>query len=551
MAATGISRVGKTLFTTRGDASYWQTVLHTQRVTACKLLIGTRLREGAMVVDPVTLGVTVKTGAEVVKSVSDAVGKVSDLLTKGLEIYQYKSTASDRELIRAQDRQDADRRRAEDHRHARELYVRHGEDRRAEIALTAQAAANLDAQRFLRKRYPLEEGPGSLRASVRLLRTPAGSTPPLVLFTASDDTDPFWQRLLWRTRSALHPVENVGDAHFRKTRKFMEWPHTDLIAHDLYDLVTLVVSVEVVTNKLEIKIGGYNLGGDTPLRHMTQVVSTFLPGTDYFTSARLSALEASAGDGFRRPTCSDAAAELRDLQMEWATRIAAVVVVAAVDGYHLLRRTGYREHIDQALDRLDSTMPAPTSLPLSADVLADPAFHLLQHARRLKAHGQTTLARRCAAEAVRALGDAPTASVDEAARIARAEDRLEPWHLDLLQQIRPLLSASVAETLLNPTPHPPATPRSPADVTSEGGVTPRKPKASGKQRSDEARTAVDRTSRPTARPGQVAGDPPQRGRHIRRTRDAWHGDQTPADSDQPTHGRPIRQTRDTSEEWGD
>lgn len=504
-----------------------------------------------MAVDPVTLGVTVKTGAEVVKSVSDAVGKVSDLLTKGLEIYQYKSTAADREFVRIEDRQDADRRRAEDHQHARELYVRHGEDRRAEIALTARAAENIDAQRFLRKRYPLEEGPGSLRASVRLLRTPAGSAPPLVLFTASDDTDPFWQRLLWRTRSALHPVENVGDAHFRKTRKFMEWPHTDLITHDLYDLVALVVSVEVVTNKLEIRIGGYNLGGDNPLRHMTQVVSTFLPGTDYFTSERLAALEASAGDGFRRPTGADVAAELRDLQMEWATRIAAVVVVAAVDAYHLLRRIGYREHIDQALDRLDSTMPAPTSLPLSADVLADPAFHLLQHARRLKAHGQTTLARRCAAQAVRALGDAPTASVDEAARKARTENRLEPWHLELLQQIRPLLSAKVAETLLSPTPAPPATIRSPAEVTGGGGVTPSEPRVSGKRSGDEAWTAAHPTSRPTARPAQAAGGPPARGRPIRRTRDTSHTDQAPADTDQPTRGRPIRRTRDTSEEWRD
>jgi hypothetical protein len=194
--------------------------------------------------------------------------------------------------------------------------------------------------------------------------------------------------------------------------------------------------------------------------------------------------------------------------MEWATRIAAVAVVAAVDGYYLLRTCGYREHIDEALTRLDPTMPAPTSLPLKADVLADPGYHLLHHARRLQTHGQSTLAERCAADAIRALAQAPNASVDDAARQVRAESRLRDWHIELIRELKSLLPAEVVALLLSPAVEvaqlaPCPEPYQPDPLADRAGASPR--------------SAIGRPIRLTAR--QATEDDTQRyiGRPIRRT----------------------------------
>jgi hypothetical protein len=460
-----------------------------------------------MVVDPVTAGVAIKTGAEVVKSVSDAVGKVSELLSKGLDVYQFKVSAADRAQVRDEDRKDHDRRLELERQHARELYIRSAADRRAEIAQSARAAGFLEAQRFLHKRYPVEDGPGSLRNGVRLLTSESGTAPPLVLFTVPRHTDPFWQYLLWRTQSALDVLENAGHAHIRQTNRPVTWPHDELIKNDLLELAALVVSVEVVTEKLQIRMGGYNLGGRL-VRPMSSVVSTYLPEWEYFTTTRLEAFEATAGDGFHRPVASHDPEGLRRLQMEWATRIAAVAVVAAVDAYYLLRTSGYREHIDEALERLDPAMPAPTSLPLKADVLADPGYHMLHHARRLQAHGQTTKARQCLADAIRALAQAPNASLAQAARQARADNRLRDWHIELIREIKALLPAKVVAVLLEPAPD--DAPRLLSTEPDQIGPL-----------NDRARTGSESpTSRPIRRTAQHGTeDEIQRpvGRHIRRT----------------------------------
>jgi hypothetical protein len=229
-----------------------------------------------MVVDPVTAGVAIKTGAEVVKSVSDAVVKVSELLSKGLDAYQFRLSAAERAQVRNEDRGDHDRRLELERQHARELYLRSAADRQAEAARSARAAELLEAQRFLRKRYPVEDGPGSLREGVRLLIPESGITPPLVLFTVPRHPDPFWKHLLWRTESAVDILENAGHAHIRQTSRPVTWPHHELIRNDLLELAALVVSVEVVTGKLQIRLGGYNLGG-VLVRPMSSVVSTYLP----------------------------------------------------------------------------------------------------------------------------------------------------------------------------------------------------------------------------------------------------------------------------------
>lgn len=68
---------------------------------------------------------------------------------------------------------------------------------------------------------------------------------------------------------------------------------------------------------------------------------------------------------------------------------------------------------------------------------------MLHHARRLQAHGQMTMAKRCVADAIRAIAQTPNASVDQAARQARADNRLREWHIELIREIKALLPAYI------------------------------------------------------------------------------------------------------------
>ena len=86
-----------------------------------------------------------------------------------------------------------------------------------------------------------------------------------------------------------------------------------------------------------------------------------LPDNAYWTPARLAALESTSVSGFRRPASPEDPVGLESLQMEWVTRLAVVAVVAAVDSYHLLRRRGYDERLDEAAAMRCRTWPLASS----------------------------------------------------------------------------------------------------------------------------------------------------------------------------------------------
>ena len=61
--------------------------------------------------------------------------------------------------------------------------------------------------------------------------------------------------------------------------------------------------------------------------------------------------------------------------------LAMVGIVTAIDAYYLLRRRGYREHLDESLAVLGPGLMSCRP-PIPPNDLADPAFHLMHHAKR-------------------------------------------------------------------------------------------------------------------------------------------------------------------------
>ncbi|NEA30707.1 hypothetical protein [Streptomyces sp. SID13031] len=450
--------------------------------------------------------------ADPISAVSNAVSSVFEFATAGLEIYQERVAARRGEREQAESAIVDARRREEDRQLAREQYVQVRRDQSADDARNHLQSLERDQIQRLFKNYPVRDGPGSLRAAVQRLYPDLTAMPPLVLFVPShQDGDPAWRPLPLRLRSALMPLQDDRAALVRWTDRLIPWPHDALIAHDLADLPTLLVSADVVAGELELRLGGCNLGGSEPIRNLTQVVRTQLPTGDYWTPERLDWFESTSTSGFRRPSEAAVGEGERRVQFEWAVRLGHVAIVAAIDAYHLLRRTGYAEKLDDALDLLEQSMADRVTIPYPAGALADPFHHDLHQVRRLLQRGSEPAARAWLEAAFERLGGCPAVGVTESIRSARSADRIQPWHRDLLRDLRPLLPPDALEALDRPS----------ATVVRAEPVTSGPPRAV---------TALE--VKPASVSGEWVGHP------LRRTRVPQADD--PA---QVYEGRPVKRTR--------
>jgi hypothetical protein len=353
--------------------------------------------------------------------------------TSGLEVYQTRFTAKVKDRERQESLAAEARRWEEERQLAREQYIRarwaKAEDARREL----ENAKELVRSKAELENYPMKYGPGALRRSLGMLSDDVSQMPLMVLFVpAHKRGDKAWKSLPRRLQAALMATQDLR-LEARITDRWLSWPDAALVQNDLYDVPTIVVAAEVITRQLVLRLGGCNLGGDDAVRHLRQILWLPLPGTVYWTETRLEALEHTSQNGFQRPPADSPLFE-RELQLEWATRVAMVGIVAAVDAYYLLRCRGYREHMDDAVAVLGPEF-ALDSAPMPLDALADPAYHLMHQAKRQLATGAHDAVKTSVSEALQMLAGRSDLSLREAVLAARSAGRLETWHQAMLEEL--------------------------------------------------------------------------------------------------------------------
>lgn len=352
--------------------------------------------------------------------------------TTGMETYQARVTAQTRE----RDRQAEAAQREADRQEARQQYIEARRDKLAEEIRALKAARALDLYRHQLQNYPITNGPGALRESIRLVYNDPRTMPPLVLVVPShSDGDASWRRLSFRLSSALLPLQAKELIVAGRTDRWVSWPDVWLVENDLYDLPAVIVTAEVADGQLSVALGGCNLGGDRAVRPLSQVALMELPDASYWTEPRLSTLEATSRNGFRRPNLLEDPTAQHLMQLEWATRVSLVAVAAAVDTYHLMRECGYREQLDEAMAQLGPDFEVPIQLSLPEGALADPAYHLLHQARRQLASGLTEAAAETVSESLNILDGYQQLPPGQAILSARSAGRLKPWHAAFLEEL--------------------------------------------------------------------------------------------------------------------
>ncbi|GGV29898.1 hypothetical protein GCM10010245_48620 [Streptomyces spectabilis] len=345
----------------------------------------------------------------------DIVSAVSNVLVAGL---QYRQAADDR-------RATADERR-ETQAHEAELERLRTENLREEAQLNQrlarEEAAHQEAVRrsrvqeeIDRDHYPFHGLPGSFRADLELEYRDLSQKPVLALLmpdTRQDGTP--WHGLRARVMGDLGSYERLNLLRVRLTDRHFAWPHARLYANDLKDLPALVVETSHDLYRLHVRIGGCHLSGDrggSRIQASQQVYVLRFPTLSAWTPERMEVLNrtASARLAFPLPTPTDDQ-QLMEVNRELASRIVALCVVAAMDGFHLLRQPVYDEQFDRAAEATglcDDDWPVDLGVP--ADIAADPAYHLLHIAERHLVRGASRTALDTVTEVIEVSRSAPLA----------------------------------------------------------------------------------------------------------------------------------------------
>jgi len=372
------------------------------------------------------------TAAIVLRLVNNAL----EFSTTGMNIYRDRVAAAAKDREQRETRAFEETQREADRQHARELYIQARRDKLDDDLRALKAARDLDHFRVQLTHYPVFNGPGTLRQSINLLHGDPQTMPPLVLLVPSHaDGDATWRPLSHRLLSAVMPLQDKDLAVVRLVDRHLSWPDAAFVENDLYDLPTIVVLAEVFTGWFTVSLGGCNLGGDFAVRHLTQLASLPLPNLAYWTEPRLASLEATSKNNFQRPSPLDTPSAEHVLQLEWVTRISLVAIVAAIDAYHLIRRCGYAEQLDETLALLGPELSAPLIPSFDEGAVADPAYHLLHRARRQWASGAGEAAAESVSAALEVLAGHQQLAAPDAIRAARSTGQLEPWHQTLLEEL--------------------------------------------------------------------------------------------------------------------
>ncbi|WP_028811984.1 hypothetical protein [Streptomyces flavidovirens] len=245
--------------------------------------------------------------------------------------------------------------------------------------------------------YPVEEGPGHLRQSLRLLSADLSTLPLVVLLpTFHGSPDGTWEGLRGAVVDALRRrLATDGLIELQDSLRTFSWPHAAFYWNDLYGIPTLIVQVRYFRDVLDVSLGGCHLRPKTesPAEALHSVYRHRIARPERWTPESIEDLNAKAPKSHLLAVPKDEAGQL-GLDVEIAARAVTAVVTAAVDAYYLGNSVRYPQHFDEAAAMLGPTAltewPADLGVPLSR--VADPAFHLLKVATRQASRGQASQA---------------------------------------------------------------------------------------------------------------------------------------------------------------
>ncbi|MFJ5774648.1 hypothetical protein [Streptomyces sp. NPDC093094] len=336
----------------------------------------------------------------------EIVSAVSNVLVAGM---QYRQAADDRRAAATE--------RRETQAHEEELERLRSDNLREEARLKRQLAQEQASRQEADRRtqvqmkidlkyYPFHGLPGSIRENLELEYRDLSQKPLLALLMpdAHQEGSP-WHGLRGRVRGDLGSYEQSDLLRVLFTDRHFAWPHARLYDNDLRDLPALIIETSHDMYLLDVRIGGCHLNagrGGSRIQASQQVYVLRFPARTAWTPERVETLNrtASAREAFPLPMpTSDA--ELMEVNRELASRIVALCVVAAMDGFHLLHRQTYDEHFDKAAEATglcDDDWPVDLGVP--AHMAADPTYHLLHIAERHLGRGATRTALDTVTEAV-------------------------------------------------------------------------------------------------------------------------------------------------------
>ncbi|MET9604917.1 hypothetical protein ABZZ17_07580 [Streptomyces sp. NPDC006512] len=275
-------------------------------------------------------------------------------------------------------------------RHQRQFELRH-----LDSELRKRESLEALGHKTLFDTYPVPEGPGHLRDSLRLLAPDLSDLPPVLLLPKfHGPTAAHWSGLRTTLVSALRRTLGAdGLVEFQEVDGAISWPHAGLYWNDLYGLPTLVVQVSLFRDTLDLALGGCHLRAATdgpPADPLRTVHRHRRAPRQRWTDKEVARLNAAAPPALALAVPDDEESGGR-LEVEVAARAVTAVVTAAVDTYWLAVAVRYRQRFDAAVALLgpDALTDWPADLGVPLGQVADPAHHLLTVARREAVRGRT------------------------------------------------------------------------------------------------------------------------------------------------------------------
>lgn len=302
--------------------------------------------------------------------------------------------------------------------------------------------------------YPIAQGPGHLARSLELAYPDRATRPPLLLLSPAGENDGKgtpWEGLTRRIEMSLRPYHRDGLIRPWIADRPFQWPHHRLYTEDLAGSPTIVMNISVARERLEIRLGGAHLDLDAPgpVQDAVATLPLAFPDPAVWTPELVARLNATAVYGQRFQVPGDDPRLLAVLNHELAARAAALYAVAVMDCYHLIRTTGYRERIDQALAAtalVGDEWPVETGVPLWR--MADPAYHLLHRAARHLRRGDPAAAELAVCQALSILSGHDEVRLDataaDLAASAAGGPLMRDHHWTMLQEVLGELAGSGA-----------------------------------------------------------------------------------------------------------
>jgi WD domain, G-beta repeat len=360
--------------------------------------------------------------------------------------------------------------RVEEHRQALEQQTLQQLHQQELTRLTAELQRDTAHQAMLDRieldTYPVEEGPGNLRKGLELTYADLADAELVVLLAPITDQA---QQSPWVGLNPFRELSRYAHIYLYEATRRVRWPNANLYWGDLYGLATLLIQVGLDQQILDLRLGGCHLlpGPGAPITPLRTVLTLAWPAADTWTPERVAALNG------RRPAAAALGPPVDEhtlaaLNRELAVRLVTLLVVQAIDAFHIITTPGYQQQVDSAAAAVAGVADTdwPVDLGVAPERAADPPLHLLHIAERHAYRAQPEMARQAILDAVVWLNEG-----NRLLAVRTLMDRIpEPYR----QQMRRVLAAldepnlppAVVQALDAPRRSPEPVPASPGVLTA-------------------------------------------------------------------------------------